>query len=229
MNFTRALILIGILGLVAGSGCGKKTAGVLATVGNQTITTGDLDRALANLPENYKPLANSAKGKHQILDNLVKKGLLVQEAEQRGYAREAAVKKEIKEYREKMRTKLQQEMEEIQQRLSAMPKQVYEEVLLTELNTRLKLEKDKQNGVAVADVSAYYEDYARKLKLLNPAAKAPDQPSVEGQIRAILVEEQLIKELEKQSRVHIDEDTFTQHYGALQEDATIQDAPGAAH
>ncbi len=207
-----------------GTGCSKaKTVGsagpsgkveLLAEVGSRKITTEDFQNALANLPEDYKILAESEKGKHKILDNLIKKDLLVLEAEARGYHKDEAVKAKVKEMNQKSRERLQRQIEELQSRLDTVDRQVYENVLRGDLNRPLKKEGLKDFTVSESDVATYYQDYARKMKILNPSAKVPELAKVKAQIEAILVEEQLIKRLQKKSAVEVKEDVFQRLYGA---------------
>lgn len=224
---TGCLILaLGMLAWVL-AGCSKKED-LLAEVGPDKITNTDLVIALANLPENYKILAGSYKGKRQILDNLVKKSLLVQEAEVRGYQKEAAVKSRIKEYQKKSRAQLEKEMALLQERLAKIDRQVYESVLLTELNTRLKQDTQRQAAIPEADLQNYYDEYSRRLQILNPTAKIPPLAEVAAKIRAILVEEALLKDLEKKNKVSIKEELFRKLYGGAEKGSvTIEDATGS--
>jgi hypothetical protein len=193
-------------------GCGKKDE-VLATVGHDTVTLSEFNLALSNLPEAYQPLAQSYKGKRQILDNLVKKRLLVQEAEERGLGKDAGLKKRISEQQAKSRERLQSAVAELQRQLALSDRQVYETNLVTELNSRLKTQSAEDKEIGETDIQAYYDDYAAKLKLLNPAAKVPDMAAVAGQIRAILGEENLLKALEKKNKVAVEEDRFQKLFG----------------
>jgi len=227
-----ALVLVLVVGFVGS--CGKKGSSesvpvssgkveTLAQVGEQKITTSDLEQALSNLPESYRAVAMTTKGKRQILDNLIKKSLLVQEAQTRGYQNDEAVKNRIKEFQAQSVERIKQQIADLQKRLGSLDKQVYENVLLTELNDQLKQDTQSLKEIPDADVKGYYDDYVRKLKLLNPAAQAPTLTSVSDQIRAILVEEDLLKELEKKHKVTVQENTFRQRYAGDKDDVVIQD------
>jgi len=215
---SMAIFISGIIG------CGKKGERVLAIVGGRKITTTDFTRALKNLPENYKVLAESYKGKRKILDNLIKKELLLIEAERRGYHKDTELKKKINKMKEKSQKELDKRIAELQEERAFVERQVYENVLLNELNTRLKKEGLPGVEISEMDISEYYQDYARKLKILNPAARVPKMESVAKQIKAILVEEQLLRQLEKQSTVEIKETLFRELYGDENRDVVIEDA-----
>jgi len=203
------------------SGCGQGQ--VLAKVGAEKITVQDFNLALGNLPDSYKTLMSTFEGKRQLLDNLVKKSLLVQEAEQRGYQKQKPVKERIQNYLRRSKEKIQEQMRALKQNLAVLKQQVYETVMLQELNEHLKQEEIPKSNLSEEEIQNYYDDYARKLKLLNPAVKVPPLDKVDPQIRAILVEEKLIQKLEKEHKVYIKEATFRELYGNPKEDVTIQD------
>ena len=214
-------LIISMTGIV---GCGKKGEKVLAIVGERRLTTNDFERALRNLPENYKILAESYKGKHKILDNLIKKELLVIEAQRREYHKDSTLKKKISEVKSKTRKEMDKQIAGLRDQRDFIEQQVYENIMLNELNTHLKKEGLAGVNISQADIAEYYADYARKLKILNPAAKVPKQKTVAKQIKAILVEEKLIKQLEKQSSVEIKETLFREIYGDENKDVIIEDA-----
>jgi len=233
-------LIVAALGMMLAltSSCGSKKDGtsasaqgsngkveVLAQVGSQKITSADLEQALVNLPEGYQAVAMTFKGKRQILDNLIKKSLLIQEAEDRGFQKEEAVKQRVKEYEAQSQARVKQQIADLQRRLSVLDKQVYENVMLTELNERLKQDTARLKEVEDSDVQTYYEDYVRKLKMLNPAAVPPKQETVAEKIRAILVEEQMLEDLEKKNKVDVQEGRFRQRYGdAEKNDVVIEDS-----
>jgi hypothetical protein len=234
----RMKVILPVAGLVAlavlaggcaknnGAGTSGKASGVveqLAQVGDQKIMTTDLEQALANLPESYRAVASTFKGKRQILDNLIKKSLLLQEAQARGYQKDDAVKTKIKEFKAHSAERIRQQITDLQKRQANLDQQVYENVMLTELNDRLKQDTAQLKQIADSEVQAYYTDYVHKLKLLNPAAAAPKLETVADKIRAILVEEQLLKDLEKKHKVAVQEDLFRRHYAGEKDDVTIQD------
>jgi len=123
----RSLLIFCVAVVALGNlGCGKKDADVLAIVGDREITTLDFDRAIQNLPKNYKVLAESYKGKRKILDNLVKKELLIIEAENRGYHQEDVIKKKITEIQGKTQEELDKQILDIKSQQGYISRQVYE-------------------------------------------------------------------------------------------------------
>ncbi|MBN1594970.1 SurA N-terminal domain-containing protein [candidate division FCPU426 bacterium] len=206
------------------TGCGKKNEKTLAVVGGRKITTVDFNRALQNLPENYKILAESYKGKRKILENLVKKELLVIEAEKRDYSKDAEIKKRVEELVKRSKKEMDERIAMLADQRTSIERQVYENVLLSELNIHLKKEGLQGVEITPQEVSEYYQDYVRKLKILNPAAKVPKQETVAKQIKAILTEERLISNLEKAHSVEIKETMFKELYGDDTKDIVIDDA-----
>lgn len=201
-------------------GCGKPEKQMLAQVKNKTITVADFQLALSNLPESYKSLVGTPEGKRKVLDNLIKKDLLVLEAERRGYAKDAKVQEKLRQLRAQAQTRLEKELAEVQERLRQVNTQVYETVLLEELNARLKQEGLPGETISDEDIAAYYSDYAKKLKLLNPAVVVPELAKVKSQIKSILIEEKLIQKLKEQNPAKRDEELFQKLY--------VNDAHGAA-
>lgn len=228
---TLGVLALGIgLGLTAGcgpsTGSGSGKTVVLAEVGGEKITSADLEQALSNLPETYRGVGDSEKGKRQILDNLIKKTLLVQEAKERGLQKRPEVKKRLSEFQTEAATRLKQEIEDRKHRLALLDRQVFDNVMLNELNTQLKDDRTRLQAVSDEQIDAYFQEYVKKLKVLNPAAQPPALNAVEDKIRAILVEEQLIKELEQKFKVSVQEEAFQARYGQGARDAVIEDNTG---
>ncbi len=221
---TTGMILGSIIMLISAGGCGGRDVKVLAKVGDLKITTQDFKIALSNLPENYSSLTGSYKGKRKILDNLIKKNLLVQEAERRHYHRSPEIKKEVKKLQAENRRKLKEEIENLKERMRVIDRHVYENVMLDKLNSRLKEEGLKGVRIADSEIKVYYQDYARKMKIINPVVQVPDLKKVRGQIQAILVEEELLQQLGKKSKVAVQELFFREIYGD-EKDAVIDDNP----
>lgn len=229
----RALGVLALsLGLGLTAGCGSSTGSasgktvVLAEVGGEKITSADLEQALGNLPEAYRGVGESEKGKRQILDNLIKKTLLVKEAKERGLQKQPEVKKRLAEFQAEASQRLKQEIADRKHRLTLLDRQVFDNVMLNELNTQLKDDRTRLQAVTDEQIDAYYQEYVKKLKILNPAAQPPTLKTVEDKIRAILVEEQLIRELEQKFKVSVQEETFQARYGRGSGDAVIEDNSG---
>lgn len=208
----RCVASVAVLVLWLGAaGCAPKSP-VLAEVGKHTITARDFDEALANLPESYRILTVNLEGKRRILDNLVKKSLLVQEAERRGFQNNPELKARMKEMKAQAQEQLRAQIREFEQRVRDLDRQVYENAMLQELNERLQGDDARREEISDVDVQEYYAEYVRKLKVLNPNARIPPLEDVRPQIQAILVEERLLEALEKDRKVAVKEDLFRKLY-----------------
>ena len=205
-------IFFGMIAVLA-SGCGAQNERPLAKVGSRFILIRDFESALANLPANYKVLTESAKGKRKILDNLVKKELLLLEAERRGIQKQSAIREEVAKAVKENRQELERQMADIRARLKRVEQQSYENIILRELNNQLRSNPPENITHSPEDIAAYYEDYVRKLKIVNPAVVVPALTAVESQIRAILTEEKLLQKLEKECKVEVKEKLFTEKFG----------------
>ena len=91
--FSRLVLLI-VLGIghfasVAWIGCGRSDV-PLARVGDKKITSKDLDRAWAELPSRYQ-----GRGKKWLLETLINREVLNQEAQARGLDRSEAVRSQL--------------------------------------------------------------------------------------------------------------------------------------
>jgi len=135
---------------------------------------------------------------------------------------EDVIKKKITEIQGKTQEELDKQILDIKSQQGYISRQVYENVLLNELNSNLKKEGLKGVEISESEVKEYFEDYARKLKILNPAAKVPKLKTVQKQIKAILVEEKLISRLEKDSSVEVKESRFREQYGDDNIDIVIE-------
>ena len=92
------------------SGCGKKPEAsmlkVLAKINNYDLTTEDFrDEARLSLARQY-PLGESDKAKEDLLDEMIVKKLLIQEAQAHNFDKDRAFMKEIERYWEQALLKL---------------------------------------------------------------------------------------------------------------------------
>jgi len=220
--FILMLLFIGISFLTVN--CSQQTGETIAIVNETEITTQDFKYALNNLPDKYKVLAKTYKGKRKILDNLIKKELLAKEARQREYDKDPQVKARIKTETSEAKDKLNAQIAELKVHLSMIDKAVTDNIMLNELNKRLKQSDNSGIKISQEEIEEYYQDYSRKLKIINPAVKVPGLDEVEEQIKAILVEKDLIKKLQKQSEVEVKEERFREIYDTqVADDIVIED------
>lgn len=87
---TTALCAVALFGCKGGtpsadtSSAGKKQGKVMAEVNGGSITTGDFERELKNLPDYLKAMADTPQGRKEMLDTMVIRELILQQASKDG-------------------------------------------------------------------------------------------------------------------------------------------------
>ncbi len=97
--------LVGCQGSTAPGGAkseGKKEGKVLAEVNNGSITTGDFDRELKNLPEYLKAMADTPQGRKEMLDTMVIRELILQQASKDGIDKGAEIEEKLQDLRKRL-------------------------------------------------------------------------------------------------------------------------------
>ena len=87
--FTATLCVAALVGCQGNGTSGgidsqKKEGKVIAEVNSGTITTGDFDRELKNLPEYLKAMADTPQGRKEMLDTMIIRELILQQAAKDG-------------------------------------------------------------------------------------------------------------------------------------------------
>lgn len=109
--FKISLLVIFVFVPLILSGCGEKLASrkkpdVLAEINKFKLTTEDFEREARLVGSNGYPPEEAARLKSQILDNLIMKKILVQEAQAQDFDKDRAFLKEIESYWEQALLKL---------------------------------------------------------------------------------------------------------------------------
>lgn len=90
MKKTAALTAALILALVIIWGCSKKDSDkYIAKAGSVVITKEDLDKEIANLPDFAKQMFENGSGIENLVDEMVKREILYQEAKKKGYEKDS--------------------------------------------------------------------------------------------------------------------------------------------
>lgn len=106
--FTAALCVAALVGCQGGSTSGgpqsqgKKEGKVLAEVNNGTITTGDFDRELKNLPEYLKAMADTPQGRKEMLDTMVIRELILQQAAKDGLDKGPDIEEKLQDLKKRL-------------------------------------------------------------------------------------------------------------------------------
>ncbi len=81
---------------------GKKEGAVLAEVNSGSITTGDFERELKNLPEYLKTMADTPKGRTEMLDTMVIRELILQQASKDGLDKSAEIEEKMQDLKKRL-------------------------------------------------------------------------------------------------------------------------------
>lgn len=114
----------------------EKKGLVLAEVNSGTITTDDLNRELKYTPEQFKSLAETQQGRREILDTMVIRELILQQAAKDGLDKSAEIEEKVQDLKKR---------------------------LIVEAFLKKKVEAYAQ--VSDADVKNYYEQNKDKFKV----------------------------------------------------------------
>jgi peptidyl-prolyl cis-trans isomerase C len=111
VHFRKTATLLALALCVAGTGC-KQQAGseakqdksgvVLAEVNGATITDADFYKEQENLPPYLKPMTETADGKKEMLDTMVVRELIMQQAQKDGIDKSPAVAAKLEDLRKRV-------------------------------------------------------------------------------------------------------------------------------
>ncbi len=106
--FTATLCVAALVGCQGSSTSGgaktegKKDGKVLAEVNGGSITTGDFDRELKNLPEYLKAMADTPQGRKEMLDTMVIRELILQQASKDGLDKGAEIEEKLQDLKKRL-------------------------------------------------------------------------------------------------------------------------------
>ena len=106
--FTATLCVAALIGCQGGTTSGgaksegKKEGKVLAEVNSGSITTGDFDRELKNLPEYLKAMADTPQGRKEMLDTMVIRELILQQAAKDGLDKGAEIEEKLQDLKKRL-------------------------------------------------------------------------------------------------------------------------------
>jgi peptidyl-prolyl cis-trans isomerase C len=105
--FTTTICLVALVGCQGSSTPGgakteKKTGAVLAEVNGGSITTGDFERELKNLPEYLKAMADTPQGRKEMLDTMVIRELILQQASKDGLDKGPEIEDKLQDLKKRL-------------------------------------------------------------------------------------------------------------------------------
>ncbi|BDV41096.1 peptidylprolyl isomerase [Geotalea uraniireducens] len=162
----------------------KKAGQVIAEVNGDSITTGDFQRELENLPPYLKPMAETPEGKKELLDTMVVRELILQQARKDGIDKSPEVAAKLEELKKRVIVDafLKKKVEEQVNISDDELKKFYDENKdkfktgdqIRASHILVRTEKEAQDILAQLKAGANFEELAKKKSIDSAAAKGGD-------------------------------------------------------
>jgi peptidyl-prolyl cis-trans isomerase C len=162
----------------------KKEGQVLAEVNGGNITIGDFNRELKNLPEYLKAMADTPEGRKEMLDTMVIRELILQQATKDGLDKGADIEEKLRDLKKRLIVEsfLKKKVETESQVSDADLQKFYEqnkEKFKTGEQIRashilVKTEKEAKDILAKIKAGGNFEELAKKNSVDSSAAKGGD-------------------------------------------------------
>lgn len=85
-----------------GTGASKSTGDILAEVNGTNITTGDFAKEMENLPPYLKPMTETPEGKKEMLETMIVRELVLQQAKKDGIDKSPVVAEKLEELKKRL-------------------------------------------------------------------------------------------------------------------------------
>lgn len=162
----------------------KKEGQVLAEVNGGTITTGDFKGELKNLPEYLKAMADTPEGRKEMLDTMVIRELILQQATKDGLDKGAEIEEKLKDLKKRLIVEafLKKKVETESQVSDADLQKFYEEnkekfksgEQIKASHILVKTEKEAKDVLAQIKAGGNFEELAKKNSVDSSSAKGGD-------------------------------------------------------
>ncbi|BCS51721.1 peptidylprolyl isomerase [Geobacter sp. SVR] len=180
-----AVALFGCQGGSTGSSSeAKKEGKVLAEVNGATITTGDFSRELKNLPEYLKAMADTPQGRKEMLDTMVIRELILQQATKDGVDKSPEIEEKLQDLKKRLIVEafLKKKVESESQISDADLKKFYDQNLdkfktgeqVRASHILVKTEKEAKDILAQIKAGGNFEELAKKNSVDSSSAKGGD-------------------------------------------------------
>jgi peptidyl-prolyl cis-trans isomerase C len=163
---------------------GKKEGPVMAEVNGGTITTGDFERELKNLPEYLKAMADTPQGRKEMLDTMVIRELILQQASKDGLDRGPEIEEKLQDLRKRLIVEsfLKKKVEAEAQVSDADLQKFYEQnkdkfkapEQMKASHILVKTEKEAKDILALIKAGGNFEELAKKNSVDSSSAKGGD-------------------------------------------------------
>jgi peptidyl-prolyl cis-trans isomerase C len=188
--FTATLCVAALVGCQGGTtsggaqSAGKKEGKVLAEVNSGTITTGDFDRELKNLPEYLKAMADTPQGRKEMLDTMVIRELILQQAAKDGLDKGAEIDEKLQDLKKRLIVEsfLKKKVEAESKVSDEDMKKFYEQnkdkfksgEQIKASHILVKTEKEAKDILAQLKSGGNFEELAKKSSVDSSSAKGGD-------------------------------------------------------
>lgn len=163
---------------------GKKEGKVLAEVNGGTITTGDFQNELKNLPEYLKAMAETPQGRKEMLDTMVIRELILQQASKDGVDKSPEIEEKLRDLKKRLIVEafLKKKVEGDSQLSEDELKKFYEKNLdkfkageqIRASHILVKTEKEAKDIQSQIKSGGNFEELAKKNSVDSSAAKGGD-------------------------------------------------------
>ncbi|NTV50456.1 MAG: peptidylprolyl isomerase [Geobacteraceae bacterium] len=184
--FTATLCVAALVGCQNGGtkSAEKKEGKVLAEVNSGSITTGDFDRELKNLPEYLKAMADTPKGRTEMLDTMIIRELILQQASKDGLDKGAEIEEKLQDLRKRLIVEsfLKKKVESESKVSDEDMKKFYEQnkdkfksgEQIKASHILVKTEKEAKDILTQLKSGGKFEDLAQKSSIDSSSAKGGD-------------------------------------------------------
>ncbi|HEY3309251.1 MAG TPA: peptidylprolyl isomerase [Desulfuromonadaceae bacterium] len=187
--FTAALCATVLFGCQNSSTTGtkqesKKEGQVLAEVNGGTITSGDFNREVKNLPDYLKAMAETPQGRKEMLDTMVIRELILQQAAKDGIDKSPEIEDKLKDLRKRLvvesflKKKVETESKVSDEELKKFYEQNKDKFKtgpqLKASHILVKTEKEAKDILAQIKAGGNFEELAKKNSVDSSAAKGGD-------------------------------------------------------
>lgn len=162
----------------------KKGGQVLAEVNGGSITTGDFKGELKNLPEYLKAMADTPEGRKEMLDTMVIRELILQQATKDGLDKGAEIEEKLKDLKKRLIVEsfLKKKVETESQVSDADLQKFYDEnkekfktgEQIKASHILVKTEKEAKDVLAQIKAGGNFEELAKKNSVDSSSAKGGD-------------------------------------------------------
>lgn len=163
---------------------GKKEGQVLAEINGGSITTGDFSRELKNLPEYLKAMADTPEGRKEMLDTMVIRELILQQAAKDGLDKGADIEEKLQDLKKRIIVEafLKKKVETESNVSDADMQKFYEQnkdkfktgEQLKASHILVKTEKEAKELLAKIKAGGNFEELAKKSSVDSSASKGGD-------------------------------------------------------